>query len=691
MSIQNPRYSKLLSPLDLGVFKVKNRLIMGSMHLGLEEEKDGIARIAEFYKRRAQGGVGMIVTGGISPNLRGSALPFAAKMTNLSEMKEHQTITDAVHQHDSKILMQILHSGRYSYHPFAAAPSRVKSPISPFAPWSLSKSGVLASIKDYAKSCALAKQAGYDGVELMGSEGYFINQFIAKRTNKRNDAYGGSYENRMRIAVDIVDAARQEVGDDFLLMFRLSMLDLVEQGSSFEEVMILGQALEKAGINVINTGIGWHEARIPTIATSVPRGAFTWVTKAAKEHLSVPLVTTNRINSPEVCEQILSDGDADLISMARPLLADPDFIVKAEQDLAEEINTCIGCNQACLDHIFKRQIASCLVNPKACYETEFSSEVAATAKKVAVIGAGVAGMSCALESAKKGHNVTLFEKSEQIGGQFLLAARIPGKEEFDETLRYFRVQLEKHKVKICLSTEPTADYLVSEKFNHLVVATGVSPRKINFKGTENNPKIISYPDAISGKVNIGKKVAVIGAGGIGFDVSELLLHENSKISTDVDEYLKYWGIDKSLASRSGIENVEREIPEPSREIILMQRKPGRLGKGLGKTTGWIHRQMLKDGQVTMLSEVEYLAANESGLLISHKGKEKQLDVDHIIICAGQTSVDGLFEELNTLEPNNKDANVKTAVETHIIGGAALASELDAKRAIKDGIELAHTF
>ncbi|MFT5450972.1 MAG: 2,4-dienoyl-CoA reductase (NADPH2) [Enterobacterales bacterium] len=686
MSTQSPPYSKLLSPLDLGVFEVKNRLIMGSMHLGLEEAKDGITRIAEFYKRRAKGGVGMIVTGGISPNIRGSALPFAAKMTSLNEMKEHQIITDAVHQYDSKILMQILHSGRYSYHPFAAAPSRVKSPISPFAPWSLSKSGVLSSIKDYAKSCALAKQAGYDGVELMGSEGYFINQFIAQRTNKRNDAYGGSYENRMRIAVDIVDAARQEVGDDFLLMFRLSMLDLVEQGSSFEEVMILGQALEKAGINVINTGIGWHEARIPTIATSVPRGAFTWVTKAAKEHLSVPLVTTNRINSPEVCEQILSDGDADLISMARPLLADPDFIVKAEQDLSEEINTCIGCNQACLDHIFKRQIASCLVNPKACYETEFSSELASTSKKVAVIGAGVAGMSCALESAKKGHDVTLFEKAEQIGGQFLLAARIPGKEEFEETLRYFKVQLEKHNVKICLSTEPTADYLTSEMFNHLVVATGVSPRKINLKGTDNNPKIISYPEAISGKIKIGKKVAVIGAGGIGFDVSEFLLHENSNISTDVDEYLKYWGIDKSLASRSGIENVERVIPEPSREIILMQRKPGRLGKGLGKTTGWIHRQMLKDGQVKMLSEVEYLAANEAGLLISHKGKEIQLDVDHIIICAGQTSVDGLFEELKT-----KGVNNKAAIETHIIGGAALAAELDAKRAIKDGIELAHSF
>ena len=681
MNKPSSAYSKLLSPLDLGVFTVKNRLIMGSMHLGLEEAKDGITRIATFYQRRAEGGVGMIVTGGISPNVRGSALPFAAKMSNLKEMNEHQQITDAVHQYDAKILMQILHSGRYSYHPFAAAPSRIKSPISPFAPWSLSKSGILKSINDYANSCSLAKQAGYDGVEIMGSEGYFINQFIAKRTNKRNDAYGGSYENRMRIAVDIVDAARQLVGDDFLIMFRLSMLDLVEQGSSFEEVMILGQALEAAGINVINTGIGWHEARIPTIATSVPRAAFTWVTKAAKEHLRVPLVTTNRINSPDVCEQILTAGDADLISMARPLLADPDFIVKAEQDSAEEINTCIGCNQACLDHIFKRQIASCLVNPKACFETEFNSEVTSHSKKIAVIGAGVAGMSCALESAKKGHDVTLFEKAELIGGQFLLAAKIPGKEEFKETLRYFRVQLAKHQVKICLATEPTADYLVSEKFNHLVVATGVSPRKISFKGTENNPKIINYADAISGKIKIGKKVAVIGAGGIGFDVSELLLHENSSISTDVDEYLKYWGIDKSLTSRSGIEKFAREIPKPNREIILMQRKPGRLGKGLGKTTGWIHRQMLKDGQVEMLSEVEYLAANEAGLLISHKGKEIQLDVDHIVICAGQTSVDGLFEELKE----------KGIIKTYIIGGAALAAELDAKRAIKDGIELAQQF
>jgi len=420
MNKKNEKYNTLLSPLNLGAFTVRNRLIMGSMHLGLEEASDGMTRMADFYKRRAKGGVGMIVTGGISPNIRGTAVPFAAKMTTTKEMLQHQQITEAVHQYDCKILMQILHSGRYSYHPFGAAPSRIKSPITPFAPWSLSKSGNQKSINDYASSCLLAKQAGYDGVEIMGSEGYFINQFIAQRTNKRSDEYGGSYENRMRIAVDIVDAARQVVGDEFLLMFRLSMLDLVEQGSSFEEVMMLGQALEKAGVNVINTGIGWHEARIPTIATSVPRAAFSWVTKAAKEHLSVPLVTTNRINTPEVCEQLLAAGDADLVSMARPLLADEDFILKAEQDRAEEINTCIGCNQACLDHIFKRQIASCLVNPKACFETEFNDDVTNNPRKIAVIGAGVAGMSCALESAKKGHKVTLFEKSDQLGGQFLL-------------------------------------------------------------------------------------------------------------------------------------------------------------------------------------------------------------------------------------------------------------------------------
>jgi len=686
MESAKAKYSKFLSPLDLGVFTTRNRLVMGSMHLGLEEAKDGMPRMAEFYRRRAKGGVGMMVTGGIAPNMRGSALPNAAKMSNAKEMKSHIQITDAVHEYDSRILMQILHTGRYAYHPFAIAPSRIKSPINPFSPWSLSKGGIQKNIKAYAKSCDLAKQAGYDGVEIMGSEGYFINQFIANRTNKRTDAYGGSYENRMRIAVDIVDAARQAVGDDFLLMFRLSMLDLVEGGSSFEEVMILGKALETAGVNVINTGIGWHEARIPTIATSVPRAAFSWVTKAAKEHLKVPLVTTNRINSPEVCENILTDGDADLVSMARPLLADPDFIIKAEQQLAEEINTCIGCNQACLDHVFQRKIASCLVNPKACYETDFVNEPATVTKKVAVIGAGVAGMSCAVESAQRGHQVTLFEKSGELGGQFLLAAKIPGKEEFKETLRYFNTQLKKYHVEIKLSSQPTKEELVAEKFEHIVIATGVIPRQVNFSGVDNNPKVVNYADVISGKVAVGKKVAVIGAGGIGFDVCEFLLHPDSNISTDVDEYLKYWGIDKTLVSRSGIENIKREIPEPHRDITLMQRKPGRLGKGLGKTTGWIHRQMLKDGQVKMISAVEYLNANDAGLLIKHQDKEIQLDVDHIVICAGQVSVSGLYEQLN-----NEQQLAEQSTEVHLIGGAALAAELDAKRAIKDGIYLAKSF
>lgn len=681
MEEKKARYSKLLSPLDLGVFTVKNRLVMGSMHLGLEEAKGGMARMAAFYRRRARGGVGMMVTGGIAPNIRGSALPNAAKMSNAKEMHKHCQITEAVHEYDSRILMQILHSGRYAYHPFGVAPSRIKSPISPFAPWSLSRSGIQKNIKAYVKSCVLAKQAGYDGVEIMGSEGYFINQFIAERTNKRTDAYGGSYKNRMRIAVDIVDAARQSVGDDFLLMFRLSMLDLVEQGSSFEEVMMLGKALETAGVNVINTGIGWHEARIPTIATSVPRAAFTWVTRAAKQHLSVPLVTSNRINSPETCEAVLDDGDADLVSMARPLLADPDFIIKAEQDLADEINTCIGCNQACLDHVFQRKIASCLVNPKACYESDFVEITSVKPRKVAIIGAGVAGMSCAVEAAQLGHQVTLYEKSSEIGGQFLLAAKIPGKEEFKETLRYFSRQLEKYEVKVRLSSLVNKEDLLAEKFDHLVVATGVKPRLVEFTGVKNNPKVVNYVDVISGKVKVGKKVAVIGAGGIGFDVAELLLHEDSSISTDVDEYLKYWGIDKTLASRSGIENIQREIPQPAREIFLMQRKSERLGKGLGKTTGWIHRQMLKDGQVKMLSGVEYLNANDKGLLIRVQGKELQLDVDHIVICAGQVSVNSLYEELKE----------ESSVQAHLIGGAALAAELDAKAAIRDGVYLAHSF
>ncbi len=672
----NNNYPQLLSPLDLGVFTVQNRSVMGSMHLGLEEEKNGMATMANFYGLRAKGGVGMIVTGGISPNLRGSALPFAAKMTSEKEMRSHRQITDAVHQYETKILMQILHSGRYSYHPFGVAPSRIKSPISPFAPWSLSKRGIQKNINDYAKSCVLAKQAGYDGVEIMGSEGYFINQFLASRTNERSDSYGGSYENRMRIATDIIDAIRQSVGDDFLLMFRLSMLDLVENGSTFEEVMILGQALERAGVNVINTGIGWHEARIPTIATSVPRAAFSWVTKAAKEHLSVPLVTTNRINSPEVCESILEKGEADLISMARPFLADANFISKAESGLPEEINTCIGCNQACLDHVFKRQVASCLVNPKACYEADYENMTTQSIKKIAVVGAGVAGMSCAVEAAERGHDVTLFEKSDTIGGQFLLAAKIPGKEEFKETLRYFKNQLEKYKVDIKLSHQVTVAEL--DGFDHVVVATGVTPRSVVLKGADSNPKVVSYPDVISGKVTIGKRVAVIGAGGIGFDVSEFLLHSNNSMSTNVDEYLGYWGIDKSLSSRSGTENIERKIPKAERTIYLMQRKPGRLGRGLGKTTGWIHRQMLKDGQVNLLSGVEYLEANSKGLLIRHNDEEVQLAVDHIVICAGQVSNNGLLEELK-----------QTSVSVHCIGGAHLATELDAKRAIKDGINTAH--
>jgi len=680
MDEKQHKYSKLLSPIDLGVFTIKNRLIMGSMHLGLEEAKDGMYRMAEFYRARAAGGVGMMVTGGISPNIRGSALPLAAKMSSKKEMLKHCQITEAVHEHDSRILMQILHSGRYSYHPFAVAPSRIKAPISPFPPWELSKSGIQKNIKAYAKSCSLAKQAGYDGVEIMGSEGYFINQFIAARTNRRTDAYGGSYENRIRLAVEIVDAARQLVGEDFLLMFRLSMLDLVEQGSSFEEVMQLGQALEKAGVNVINTGIGWHEARIPTIATSVPRAAFTWVTRAAKEHLTVPLVTTNRINSPDVCEQVLTEGDADLVSMARPLLADPDFIRKAEMQQADEINTCIGCNQACLDHVFQRKIASCLVNPKACYETDFTGDITTPSKTVAVVGAGVAGMACAVEDAQRGHKVTLFEKSPTIGGQFLMAAKIPGKEEFRESLRYYKVQLDKHNVAIKLSQAVTAEELIAGNYEHIVIATGVKPREVTFEGVAGNPKVVSYADVITGKVQAGKKVAVIGAGGIGFDVSELLLHEHSHLSTDIDEFLRYWGIDKTLHARSGIENIEREIPKPTREIYLMQRKAGRLGKGLGKTTGWIHRQMLKDGQVKMLSGVEYLKADDKGLLIRHKEKETLLDVDHIVVCAGQVSVNGLYEELK-----DKTANC------HLIGGAALAAELDAKRAIKEGIYLAKSF
>lgn len=681
MTSQSKPYQTLLSPLDLGVFTVKNRLLMGSMHLGLEEEKGGIQRMARFYADRAKGGVGLIVTGGIAPNLRGSALPFAAKMSNQKEMLIHQPITEAVHEQEGKILMQILHTGRYAYHPFAISASNLKSPINPFSPWKLGKKGILNNIKDYAKCCALAKKAGYDGVEIMGSEGYFINQFLVERTNNRTDEYGGSYQNRYKIAVDIVDAARQAVGDDFLLVFRLSMLDLVEQGSSFEEVIELGQAIEDAGINVINTGIGWHEARIPTIATSVPRAAFTWVTQAAKQHLKVPLITSNRLNTPEECERVLVDGHADMVSMARPLLADPDFMLKAENNQADEINTCIGCNQACLDHVFKRQIASCLVNPKACYETEFDNRMSEQPQKIAVFGAGVAGMACALESAKKGHQVTLYEKSSKLGGQFCLAAKIPGKEEFVETLRYFKTMLDKYQVNIRLNETLSANEIIALEVDQVVIATGVNPRVLNIEGLDESAKVLDYQQAINGETEIGKRVAIIGAGGIGFDVAEFLLHQHSSISTNIDKYLDYWGIDKSLKARAGIENIKRQIAEPERTVYLMQRKTERLGKNLGKTTGWIHRQYLKDGQVIMMSGIEYLAVNEEGLLINNQGKVEQLEVDHIIVCAGQVSENHLYHELNN-QPN---------LSVHLIGGASLAAELDAKRAIREGTELAHSF
>jgi 2,4-dienoyl-CoA reductase (NADPH2) len=673
---ESSKYSKLLSPLDLGPFSIKNRVIMGSMHTGLEEESGGMERMASYFGDRAKGGVGLIVTGGIAPSRQGWLSPFGAKMSTKKESRHHRIITEAVHAENSKIVMQILHGGRYSYHPFAVAPSRIKSPISPFKPWALTKLGIIKTMRDFVRSAKLAKEAGYDGVEIMGSEGYLINQFISARTNKRTDSFGGSFENRIRFPIELVKRVREEVGEDFLIIYRLSMIDLVENGSVIDEVVHLGLELEKVGVNVFNTGIGWHEARIPTIATPVPRQAFSWVTAIAKQRLNIPLITSNRINDPAVAEKILVDGDADLISMARPLLADAEFVNKAAAGKPESINTCIACNQACLDHIFERKVVSCLVNPYACVESEMKSETAERKLNVAVVGAGVAGLACATEAAARGHSVTLYEKSSVIGGQFILASRIPGKEEFVETLRYYKNRIEETGVNLVLGTSATLEEL--EGFDDVVIATGVNPREVHFSGTSNNSKILNYPDVIMGKVKVGKKVAVIGAGGIGFDVSEFLLHEGGDLSTNNDSFRKYWGIDNTLTSKGAIDGIDREISAPKREIFLLQRKTTRHGKNLGKTTGWIHRQMLKDGRVKMLGGVEYLEVNDEGLKIQIDGEEKILDVDHIVICAGQVSETTIWDQL-------KD---KMGDHVHLIGGANLAAELDAKRAIKEGTAVA---
>ena len=669
-------YPTLLTPLDLGFTQLKNRVLMGSMHTGLEEEKGGFDKLAAFYAERARGGVALIVTGGIAPNLRGRLVPHGSQLSFPWQVAKHKKVTGAVHQEGGKIALQILHAGRYAYHPFSLAPSAIRAPISPFKPRAMSERQIRGTIRDFASTAALAKAAGYDGVEVMGSEGYLINQFICERTNQRSDGWGGSSENRMRFPLEIVRAIRERVGTDFIIIFRLSMLDLVEKGSSLEEVIALGKALEQAGVSLINTGIGWHEARIPTIATSVPRGAFSWVTAELKKHLTVPLITTNRINTPEVAERILAGGEADMVSMARPFLADPEFVIKAAENRADEINTCIACNQACLDHVFKQKRASCLVNPRACFETELTFGRVPQPKKLAVVGAGPAGLAFACYAAERGHQVSLFDQAPTIGGQFNFAKQIPGKEEFHETLRYFARRLEKCGVELYLGQRQSAESLLGGGFDEVILATGIRPRTPNIPGIE-HPKVLNYLDVLRDGKPVGQKVAVIGAGGIGFDVAEFLVEKKAEGSADHhrDHWLKEWGIDKSLGERGGL--IKPEIDAPERQIWLLQRKESKVGDGLGKTTGWIHRTVLKNRKVQMLSGVQYLRIDDEGLHIQVGEARQCLPVDQVIICAGQ-------EPLRELQAGLQAAGKPV----HIIGGADVAAELDAKRAIRQGAELA---
>lgn len=669
-------YPHLLAPLDLGFTTLRNRVIMGSMHTGLEDRFYHYGKLAAFYRERARGGVGLIVTGGISPNRQGWLLPFGGTLNFAGDVLNHRRVTRAVHEEGGKILMQILHAGRYGYQPLVVSASGVKSPISPFKPRALTERGIEKTIAAYARCARLAKLAGYDGVEVMGSEGYLLNQFLCARTNQRQDRWGGSIENRMRLPVEIVRRIRARVGADFIIMYRHSLLDLVDGGNTWDEVVTVAKALEQAGVTILNTGFGWHEARVPTIVTSVPRAAFASVAGRLRREVTIPVVASNRINMPAEADAIIARGDADMVSMARPFLADPQFVAKAASGRADEINTCIGCNQACLDHTFANKRASCLVNPRACHETELVYAKARAPKKVAVVGAGPAGLSAATVAAECGHDVTLFDSADGIGGQFKIAMQIPGKEEFSETIRYFRRKLELTGVKLMLGQRVTREQLLAGGYDDVIVATGIKVRMPPIDGI-GHPKVLSYVDVVQRKAPVGKRVAIIGAGGIGFDVGEYLLHDPSHpLPLPVTGWAREWGVDLEATTSGGL--VKPAAPEPVRQIYLMQRKTSKLGAGLGKTSGWVHRATLVRNGVEMLAGVQYDKIDDDGLHITIGGQQRLIEVDNVVVCAGQDS-------LTELMPAEGESG---GPRFHKIGGAALAAELDAKRAIKEGAELA---
>ncbi|MFW2541101.1 FAD-dependent oxidoreductase [Primorskyibacter sp. 2E107] len=668
-------YPHMLAPLDLGFTSLKNRVVMGSMHTNLEETGDW-NRVAEFYATRARGDVGLMVTGGMAPNREGGVRPGAAGLFSDEDIANHRVVTDRVHEAGGKIAMQILHAGRYAYSPECVAPSAVKSPISPFPPKELDEAGIEKQISDMVTAATRAKDAGYDGVEVMGSEGYFLNQFIVKHTNKRTDRWGGSYENRIRLPIEVVRRVRAAVGPEFIVIYRLSMIDLVPDGSTFDEVIQLAQEIEKAGATIINTGIGWHEARVPTIATSVPRAAFAWVTKKLMGHVGIPVITSNRINTPEVAEEVLSTGCADMVSLARPFLADPDFVSKAATGKAAQIAPCIACNQACLDHTFAGKVSSCLVNPKACYETEIIVEKAAASKRIAIVGAGPAGLSTAITAAGRGHQVTLFDKDEALGGQLNMARKVPGKEEFDGLVDWFATMVQAQGVTLKLGTEADAEAL--KGFDEVIIATGVTPRDPQIPG-QDHAKVLGYVDVLKGGAEVGPRVAVIGAGGIGFDVSEFLVTGESP-TENLPDWLREWGVTDPSEHRSGLSPDGPQPDKPMRRVTLLQRKSERPGKRLGKTTGWIHRAGLQMKGVEMKAGVNYERIDDEGLHISYGEARERPEViacDTVVLCAGQLSNRTLADDLDA-----------AGIPCHVIGGADVAAELDAKRAIDQGVRLA---